>query len=61
MNLYVNIALESYCDDCVVKNNDISFRENYSKVILAFIKGGKISGTIFSAYFCSNFRTVKPV
>ncbi|WP_081743162.1 M56 family metallopeptidase [Acetivibrio clariflavus] len=59
MNFYANIALESYCDDCVVKNKDISFRENYGKVILASIKGGKRAGTAFSTYFSSNFKTVK--
>ncbi len=44
-------AMEKYCDDEVVKNKSMLYREIYSETILAVMKATRIRTTVFSTYF----------
>jgi beta-lactamase regulating signal transducer with metallopeptidase domain len=44
-------AMEKYCDDGVVQNKDMLYRESYSEAILSVMKATQNRTTVFSTYF----------
>lgn len=54
-----NNDIELYCDEKLVAENDLLYRENYSKMLLHIITGGTKNNLLLSAGFGSKNRQLK--